>query len=266
MPKGLNKAPDGEYWNFSWNPVVGCSQKAFGEHPCPVAELEACFAWKIYDQRFDFGFTPGWVEGSGEWDFKMDEPLTKSPCIIFMCLMGEFWDEVYKKPSVNTAYLIKKCEEYPWIQFLIATKQPQNIPKKLVFPDNLWLGVSICNQWMLDALIELSKERGGRLFQGGHFWISFEPLYEEIKITDEDMEVLRTAGLEWLTIGGQTRPALYPERAWVNVLGDMAKTLKIPFWVKRNSLNFRTKMEDGLPYVYGNQQLPPALAEIRREI
>ncbi|MDD5015484.1 MAG: DUF5131 family protein [Atribacterota bacterium] len=257
-PAGLNKAPDGEYWDYSCNIFPFCSGRAFGDNPCPVFEKRTCFAFNIY-KRFKLSRElPRFY-----WD-RLKGLSKIPPSIIFLNLMGELFDVSREPRHIRSTFLTLLLFLYRFDhhQYLVATKQPQNIPGNIDFPDNLWIGVSICNQWMFDELIKLLKDRGelfrGKLFHGGHFWLSFEPLYEQINFSDNDMDILKKAGLEWITIGAQTRPHFYPEPHWIMFLDMLAKRLNIPLWKKNNT--WRTK---NYPEIQFYQHLPATLYSIR---
>jgi protein gp37 len=152
----------------------------------------------------------------------------KSPKRIGLNFMGETFDKVFKD---NCPYIWKEIfdmiKECYWHTFIILTKQPQNIPKDLEFPKNLWLGVTvngINDVWRINELLKINC---------GVRFISFEPLYEKI---DVDL-----TGIDWIIIGAQTRPMYRPPFSWVDYLQNKAYKKDIPVFMK-NNLGFPKQM------------------------
>jgi protein gp37 len=94
---------------------------------------------------------------------KLDEPLHwKNPRRIFLCSMGDLFHENVHRDWILRIYLvIRKCPQH---QFFILTKRPERMnilfsewikPSEALAdmslkikdgPQNLWLGVTVCDQ------------------------------------------------------------------------------------------------------------------------
>jgi len=120
---------------FSINPVKGL---------CPMACKDNqgksyCYARRMYERfkwnptiRFDWEFNP-----------------PKKPSKIFvgstMELFGKWIPDSWLRNIFNF------CSQWSEHTFIFLTKQPQNLIKWSPFPENVWLGVSVCNDKMLDS-------------------------------------------------------------------------------------------------------------------
>lgn len=140
--------------------------------------------------------------------------------------MGEFF-ELDHEARGKVLNVIRSAY---WHQFLILTKQPHKIPHE-DYPENLWIGVTINTVGDLWRLGDLKDIPGIK-----HRFVSFEPLYEDLKNANLD-------NIEWIIIGAQTRPKKQPMDAWVTHLMDKAVEHKMPFFLK-NNLHIATTKQD----------------------
>lgn len=154
---------------------------------------------------------------------RLDEPLhTRKPCRIGLNFMGETFDRMIRDINPEAwKDMLDMMNRASWHTFVILTKQPQNIPKSMVFPKNVWLGVTVNRKsdlWRIDSLREADAQT---------MFVSFEPLYEDLN--DVNLE-----GIDWIIIGGQTRPTLLPSYPWVLGLIQKAKSCNLPIFIKNN--------------------------------
>lgn len=200
-----------EYLDFTWNPGVGCSGTG-----CAVREK--CWAMRSAKRQkcpLCKAFVPHFHPE------RLNQPIKRIlGATIGCCFSGEFFE---LEPEAR-AKILNVIHSAYWHEFLILTKQPHKIPHE-DYPDNLWIGVTINkveDLWRLGLL----KNRPGVK----HRFISFEPLYEDLKLANlED--------IEWIIIGAQTRPLKLPARTWVTNLMDSAEHRKIPVFMKNNLYN-----------------------------
>jgi protein gp37 len=139
---------------------------------------------------------------------------------------ADFWDEGFTMSDRKSvfAYVI---EAY-WHWFINLTKQPQNIPETFAFPKNWAQGITVNRKEDLPRIDLLKKTQAKLKF------ISFEPLYEDLDIVD-------LSGIDWVIIGAQTHPSLFPEFSWVANLIYSARLRKIPIFIKNNLPAFDVK-------------------------
>jgi len=210
-----------EYSDISWNPFSGCLAL-----DCAVRNRKACWAEKManrqkgqngYDRETPFRptFHPDKLRQPYHW---------KKPRRIAACFMGDF---AFAQMEVQKA-ILEVANMTQRHRYYFLTKQPHLI-KHLIFPENIWLGVTInCQKdlWRIDELSEINaKVKFG----------SFEPLYDELTLDD----LLHY--LDWIIIGAQTNPPKQPKRVWIENILDSAEDLGMPVFMKDN-LRFEPKL------------------------
>ena len=142
----------------------------------------------------------------------------------------EWREEIFSKMSQN-----------PQHQYLFLTKRPEMIQFSTAL-DNAWFGVTVTASKEKERIQALREH-----IQGGHYHVTFEPMFDNIGDVD-------LSGVEWVVIGTETgrrknKSVSRPE--WVWNLTDQAKALGIPVFMK----------EDLLPVMGEDQmiqELPPA--------
>jgi protein gp37 len=150
--------------------------------------------------------------------------------------MAETFEPEFK-PYLKT--LLVMCNRACWHWFIILTKQPQNIPKDLVFPSNVIVGVSVNCKNDLWRIAELKK------VQCVIRMVSFEPLYEDLA------PIVDLSGIQWIVIGAQKRPSIQPKTEWVKNLEYAAESRFIPVFLKDNLSEFTwMKCRNCPPKVY----------------
>lgn len=149
----------------------------------------------------------------------------------------EWREEIFSKMSQN-----------PQHQYLFLTKRPEMLQFSTAL-DNAWFGVTVTASKEKERIQALREH-----IQGGHYHVTFEPMFDNIGDVD-------LSGVEWVVIGTETgrrknKSVSRPE--WVWNLTDQAKALGIPVFMK----------EDLLP-VMGEaqmiQELPPAFIRVLEE-
>ena len=221
-----------EYLDYTVNLIVGCS--GIG---CAVRKK--CWAMRMAKRKkhkcsLCYTFTPHFhLE-------RMNEPLElKKPSRIGLNFMGETFDTAFLNVESITYYseMLWMIEKAPQHMFLILTKQPQNIPDSLVFPDNVWLGVTVNRTADLWRIEELKKKKAKVKF------VSFEPLYENLGNIDFKC-------IHWIIIGAQTRPTFLPMPQWIDSIVEQAKQRQIPIFFKDNlPLGYPNKIGEEFPKV-----------------
>lgn len=200
-----------EYLDYTWNPTAGCSGKG-----CAVRKV--CWAYKMAKRLGRYCETcPSFVPHV-HFD-RFEEPLkVKKPSIIGTSFMGDFYDDGISNWVRKNIYMY--MEKSSWHKFLVLTKQPQNIDDDV--PKNLWIGVTVNKK---DDLWRIGTLRHTNVSMKV---ISFEPLLEKIQpdLTD----------IDWIIIGGQTRPKIIPQYLWILEIIQAAKNNypQKPVFLKNN--------------------------------
>jgi protein gp37 len=224
-----------EYLTHHWGFYTGCNHWKTGV--CPVGEK--CWA-KSMAHRFGRSFEPTLHPE------KLLEPLSlRKPARIGVCFTGDLmgsWigpHQIIHNEDFNFSNkleyvrnwsldilikeIINRCPQH---QFFFLTKAPQNYQKWGTFPDNAWVGMTICNNNQRALSQEFAR------LEVNHKWISFEPLMERIDITPEGLSL---AGISWVVIGGWSGgKGKQPEISWIKEIVEACDRVGVPVFLKDN--------------------------------
>lgn len=243
------KNPDGSQ-GYSWNPITGC-----------LASCGYCYARKLangrlrakylannilpshnepnhkehYANPFYPRFWPGrlkelhkaksWTYGGGRTRVIRQRDTTSKG--IFVCNMCElFGDWVPTNWQREIFNVIRANYQH---RFYLLTKQPWNLAKFSPFPDNCWVGVTVCDkQTAFNASFHYFKVVSAKLK-----FISFEPLLEDVmEMPPLGRGIIRNA--DWIIIGSQTKPYNPPKIEWVQAIVEAADEAGVPVFQKDN--------------------------------
>jgi protein gp37 len=216
-----------EYLDYTLDLEVGCS--GIG---CAVRDK--CWAkWQAKRQKHRCSLCYSFMPHLHMHRIR-DLSKVKKPARIGLNFMGETFDkELMKDLPFYVPAILTALADHPQHTFLILTKQPQNIPNNLEFPENVWLGVSVNRREDKWRMLELYDKKCKVKF------VSFEPLYESMGL---NLDYWLT-GFGWVIIGAQRRPRLEPEASWVNNIVTEAGLLGIPIFLK-NNLGYPNPMQN----------------------
>ena len=148
--------------------------------------------------------------------------------MIFAIDMGDIFGPAIPRTWTHILMnIIGECHQV----FQILTKFPGNLlqwAETYGLPGNVWVGVTVCNQSMVDPALECLSH-----IDAGVKYICVEPLQEEITLDLSD--------IDWLIIGAQTNPLVLPETSWVENLLIEASNHDTPVFLKK-SLNWHKEI------------------------
>ena len=235
------KNPDGTP-GYTCNPKTGCLNHTDGlckggGFPCYAYKLantrlkERYLANKNWDTR-----TPKEYEGYPNldpfyprwWPEKLEQiRKRKKPAGIFLDdmsdWMGDYWSEEWTRQELQV------MRDSPQHRFYTLTKQPQNLPKWLPFPDNCWVGVTVTDSASLAIACGYLRD-----IKASIKYLSIEPYLGMILATDMTRMLLIMADIRWLIIGAQTKPYKPPRLEWVKEIATLADKDTIPLFLKDN--------------------------------
>lgn len=214
--------------DLTWNPVSGCSKVSPGCQNCYAEALS-----RRWHRSFDVTLHP---ERLGE--------VRKIPSgsKVFVNSMSDLFHK--EVPMSYIKDVMDKIKSRPDVIFQILTKRPENIVKyflwfeheyppshhyELLFPKNLWLGVSIEMRGYLSRMRPLLDLKYGLRWQAirGPLFISFEPLLG-------DIGEVNLKGIDWIIIGGESGPHHRPMKLeWIRNLVRQAKEQNVAVWMKQ---------------------------------
>ena len=152
----------------------------------------------------------------------------KQPSKVFISFMGDWAADWHSDKDRELMFQNIKC--LPEQTFLLLTKQPQNLTKWSPFPNNCYVGVSVCDGNMFeDAIFNLSRIKARVEF------LSFEPLLNWVMLVNWDF-ALSKPGINRLIIGRQTPPSkkTEPKIEWIREIVEAADKAGIPIFLKDN--------------------------------
>jgi protein gp37 len=215
------------YLTKTWNFHTGCLH--FEKGICPIPK-DDCWARGNF-KRFKWDFTPTLHPE------KLLEPLSwKSPQRVGVCFTGDLFGE-WVDPNQNTDFAGMQLNQLvstvmctrPQHQFFFLTKNPAGYSRwSTEWPNNAWLGATVCNRKMLDdALCSFIDT------EAKHYWLSIEPLMEFLNLQSQTLE-----GVDFVVIGGWSTPAqrkAHPiEISWIREICKACDRAGIPVYLKDN--------------------------------
>ena len=139
---------------------------------------------------------------------------------------------------------VKKC---PNDTFIFLTKNPARLANWSPFPDNCWVGATVCNpQMSSDAYIGLGRIKAKVKF------ISYEPVMESCYM---EPQFLQDAGINWIVIGGWDRGKTQPQISWIKEIVEAADRTGIPVFLKDNLLPL-LKNHNAYPWAFTPNSVP----------
>jgi protein gp37 len=134
---------------------------------------------------------------------------------IFVCDRSDWAADYW--PRWCQDWILDAARQRPDIRLYLLTKQPQELPKFSPFPDNVWVGVTCCNDQMLTTAWKYLKQVQAKIK-----FIFFEPLKSWGMSVRDTTWTLDEMGVNWVIIGGQTKPTVYPELSAVKEIVEAA--------------------------------------------
>lgn len=199
------------YLDETWNPVVGCSHISPGCDNCWAEKMSCRLAYMetgpyheivkgVCDRYDENGATPdydGWNGKTSLVESALDKPLHwKKPRNIGVSFMGDLFHDSVEQKWIDMVFAVMTMR--PQHNFLLLTKRINNARdyfKQHIVPENVWLGVSVCEQseaWKVNTL---------RSTYAPHRWVSFEPLLESIYL-----QLPLDHKIDWAVVGAESGP------------------------------------------------------------
>ena len=230
-----------EWTQMTWNPTTGCNKISAG--------CKFCYA-EIMSRR---------LKGMGQEKYKegfklkvhpdtLGIPYTwKSPKIVFVNSMSDLFHKEISVDYIQSVF--KVMNENPQHVFQVLTKRADRLyqlHKLLKWTHNIWMGVSVENDKVIDRIDYLRKTKAKVKF------LSLEPLIGPLPN-------LNLNKIDWVIVGGESGFKPRPMKPdWVLDIQEQCQNAEVAFffkqWGGRNKkdagriLNGRTY--DEMPAVY----------------
>lgn len=208
-----------EWTDATWNPITGCTKVSPG---CAY-----CYAERV-TLRFKRGgpFLPGKATIQLHHDRLSMPTRWKRPRKIFVNSMSDIFHEEVPESFIHAIFAV--MADCPQHTFQLLTKRHERMAElapNLDWAPNIWMGVSVENQHWADERIPYLKEVPAAVR-----FLSVEPLLREVSLYDH----LRTGGIDWVIVGGESGPGHRPmEPKWVVDIFVDCQTVGIPFFFKQ---------------------------------
>jgi len=205
-----------EWTESTWNPLTGCTKISPG--------CTHCYAERMAKRLQGMG-QPNYINGFEltMHDDVLNKPLEwKKPQVIFVNSMSDLFHENVPIEFINK--VVDVMRQAHWHTFQILTKRAERleeVSQQIVFPENVWIGVSVENSDYVDRIDYLRHVNIGIKF------LSLEPLLGPL-------HNLKLDGIQWVIVGGESGPGARPiDPTWVIDIRNQCIKAKIPFFFKQ---------------------------------
>lgn len=205
-----------EWTEMTWNPVTGCHKVSQGCKHC-YAERMAKRLHAMGVDRYRDGFAPTLHEDL------IDLPRHwKKPRVIFVNSMSDLFQEEVQNDFIRRVFnTMRDCPQHT---FQILTKRGarlRELGSSLTWPDNVWMGVSIENEQVIDRVRDLASVPAKVRF------LSCEPLVGPLSR-------LPLRNIHWVIVGGESGPgARLMNPDWVSSIHKQCMRAGVSFFFKQ---------------------------------
>jgi len=205
-----------EWTQITWNPLTGCDKISTGCKFC-YAERMAERLKAMRQPNYQNGFKLTLHEHN------LNYPLHwKNPQLIFVNSMSDLFHEDVPFDFITKIFNTMKSAH--WHIFQVLTKRAKRLfqlNKRIEWPQNVWMGVSVENQDYVER-IEFLRNTDAKIK-----FLSLEPLLGALPNLD-----LRK--INWVIVGGESGPGARPmKEEWVIDIRDQCIRAKVPFFFKQ---------------------------------
>lgn len=205
-----------EWTEATWNPVTGCNKISEGCKHCYAATMAKrlhAMGNSRYTNGFDVTLHHDLIEAPLKW---------KKPRRIFVNSMSDLFHKDVPLEFIQSVF--ETMEKASWHTFQILTKRSDRLAEiapLLTWPNNVWQGVSVENQSVIERIEMLRKVPASVRF------LSVEPLLGPIND-------LNLHGIHWVIVGGESGPGARPmKEEWVRSIMQQCKDQNVAFFFKQ---------------------------------
>lgn len=170
-----------EWTDKTWNPTTGCNKVSPGCKHCYAETITKRFH-QHFSNGFEFTLHPARLEEPTRW---------RKPSRVFVNSMSDLFHE--QMPLDFLQKIFRVMAECPRHVFQVLTKRHERLVElapELVWPENVWMGVSVENQDYAHRVDCLRQVPAAVRF------LSCEPLLGPLKL---DLE-----NIHWVIVGGES--------------------------------------------------------------
>jgi protein gp37 len=205
-----------EWTEETWNPTTGCDKVSQGCKFC-YAEVMSKRLKAMGQPKYINGFNLTLHENELERPYKW-----KKPRVVFVNSMSDLFHK--DVPLSFLQKVFKTMNDNPQHTFQVLTKRADrlaDISPQLEWTPNIWMGVSVENQDVVDR-IEFLRGTGAYIK-----FLSLEPLLGPLPNLD-------LSKIDWVIVGGESgRKARPMQKSWVEDLQAQCSRNNVPFFFKQ---------------------------------
>ncbi len=215
-----------EWTESTWNPVRGCTRVSEGCRFCYAERMAARFSGKgmAYEglaKNTESG--PQWTREVRPVYSLLNEPLKwKKPRRIFVNSMSDLFHEKIELDYIQQVFAV--MEKAHWHKFQVLTKRSSLLleySSELPWPENVWMGVSVEDNRVLDRIDDLRQTKAHIKF------LSLEPLIGPLANLDLN-------GIDWVIVGGESGPgAREMKEEWAIDIRNQCAAENVHFFFKQ---------------------------------
>ena len=210
-----------EWTDATWNPVTGCTKVSPGCAHCYAETITLRFkrGGPFLPGRTLIQLHPERLEAPGSW---------RKPRRIFVNSMSDLFHEEVPFDFIKEVF--RKMETYDAHIYQVLTKRPERMLEFAQFyvdwpkwPDHIWVGTSVENQYWADRRIPLLQQIPAKVR-----FLSVEPLLKAVDLSPY------LSSLQWVIVGGESGHKARPmKEEWALRIRDDCKQVGVPFFFKQ---------------------------------
>ena len=205
-----------EWTEMTWNPTTGCNKVSAGCKYC-YAEVMTRRLQAMGIEKYKDGFAVRTHEDA------LDVPYSwKKPKVVFVNSMSDLFHPEVSFEFIERVFAV--MNKTPQHTYQVLTKRAERlfeVHHKLNWTNNIWMGVSVENEKVIDRIEYLRETNAAIKF------LSCEPLIGPLR----NMNLLN---IDWAIVGGESgRKARPIKEAWVWDIHEQCKQAGVAFFFKQ---------------------------------
>ncbi len=205
-----------EWTESTWNPVTGCSKVSAGCKNC-YAERLALRLQAMGNIRYRNGFQVTLHEDLVELPTRWRDPR-----VIFVNSMSDLFHEDIPSEFIQRVFAtMRNCPQHTFQVLTKRSERLRELSRGLDWPNNVWMGVSIEDEQVLNRVHDLLAVPAAIRF------LSCEPLIGPL-------DDLPLEGIHWVIVGGESGPGARPMQIeWIRSIFRQCRKSRVPFFFKQ---------------------------------
>ena len=205
-----------EWTEMTWNPTTGCNKLTTGCKFCYAEIMSSrlhAMGVEKYKDNFKLAIHPETLQIPYTW---------KKPKVVFVNSMSDLFHKDVPLDYIKKVF--KVMNETPQHTYQVLTKRGDLLfayHKELKWTPNIWMGVSVENEKVLDR-ISFLRNTGAKIK-----FLSLEPLLGPLP-------KLNLKIIDWVIVGGESGPKSRPmEKVWVMDIKKQCEKANVAFFFKQ---------------------------------